>query len=582
MEESSLTVAPSVLDGDNYETWAVRMTVHLQALDVWEAVEENYEVPPLGANPTFAAVSPSIFIKIMKIDLAAEIWEYLKEEYKGDERIKNMQVMNLIREFEMKKMRESDAVKDYATQLLSIADKVRLLGKEFSNEKIVQKILVTLPEKYEATISSLENSKDLSTISLTELLHSLEAVEQRRLMRQGDIAEGAFQARMHKNAGHKNGKVNNNKSCGNNQKNGVFPPCPHCKKTNHSPQKCWWRPDVKCNKCGKQGHVERICKNQQQEETSAAVDYCQEEQLFAATCFANKSTSKSWLVDSGCTNHMTNNQDLFRELDRTIISKVRIGNGEYIPVKGKGTVAIESQTGLKLIYDVLFVPDIDQNLLSVGQLVEKEFKVYFEDRNCIIKDAEGKEVFNIKMKGKSFTLNLLEDEHTAILQQDSTTMFWDRRVEHFHHDDVLYMKKNQIAEGLPDLEKDLPICATCQYGKQTKLPFPKKISWTATQKLQLVHTDVGGSQKMPSLKWNANNVHQLTAPYNPQQNGMTRCLLHEKYLPKKFWAKIASRTVYFLNILPTKVLKKQTPFEVWFECLRTRLGVCIYEVKEEC
>ncbi|KAL6314090.1 hypothetical protein AAG906_011825 [Vitis piasezkii] len=412
MEESSLTVAPSILDGDNYETWAVRMTVHLQALDVWEAVEENYEVPPLGANPTvaqmklhkerkirkakvkaclFAAVSPSIFIKIMKIDSAVEIWEYLKEEYKEDEKSRTC---------------------------------------EFSNEKIVQKILVTLPENYEAIISSLENSKDLSTISLTELLHSLEAVEQRRLMRQGDTTEGAFQARMQKNAGHKNGKVNNNKSCGNNQKNGVFPPYPHCKKTNHSPQKCWWRPDVKCNKCGKQGHVERICKNQQQEETSAA----------------------------------------------NTISKVRIGNGEHIPVKGKEMVAIESQTSLKLIYDVLFVPDIDQNLLSVGQLVEIEFKVYFEDRNCIIKDAEGKEVFNIKMKGKSFALNLLEDEHTDILQQDSTTMFWDRRVEHFHHDDVLYMKKNQIAEGLPDLEKDLPICATCQYGKQTKLPFPKKIS----------------------------------------------------------------------------------------------------------
>ncbi|RVW90803.1 hypothetical protein CK203_028478 [Vitis vinifera] len=199
----------------------------------------------------------------MKIDSAAEIWEYLKEEYKEDERIKNMQVMNLIREFEMKKMRESDAVKDYAAQLLSIADKVRLLGKEFSNEKIVQKILVTLPEKYEVTISSLENSKDLSTISLTKLLHSLEAMEQRRLMRQGDTVEGAFQAIMQKNAGHKNGKINNNKPCSNNQKNGVFPPCPHCKKTNHSPQKCWWRPDVKCNKCGKQGHVERICKNQQ-------------------------------------------------------------------------------------------------------------------------------------------------------------------------------------------------------------------------------------------------------------------------------------------------------------------------------
>ena len=48
----------------------------------------------------FAAISPSILIKIMKIDSATEIWEYLKEEYKGDERIKNMQVMNLIREFQ--------------------------------------------------------------------------------------------------------------------------------------------------------------------------------------------------------------------------------------------------------------------------------------------------------------------------------------------------------------------------------------------------------------------------------------------------------------------------------------------------
>ncbi|RVW45953.1 hypothetical protein CK203_068551 [Vitis vinifera] len=169
MEKSSLTTAPSILDGDNYETWDVRMTVHLQALDVWEAVEENYEVPLLGANPTVAQMKLHKERKTRKAKTKACLFvvEYLKEEYKRDERIKNMQVMNLIREFEMKKMKESDVVKDYAAQLLSIADKVRLLGKEFSNEKIVQKILVILLKKYEATISSLENSKDLSTISLT-------------------------------------------------------------------------------------------------------------------------------------------------------------------------------------------------------------------------------------------------------------------------------------------------------------------------------------------------------------------------------------------------------------------------------
>ncbi|RVW22681.1 putative mitochondrial protein [Vitis vinifera] len=132
---------------------------------------------------------------------------------------------------------------------------------------------------------------------------------------------------------------------------------------------------------------------------------------------------------------MKNDQDLFRELGRTTVSKVRIGNGEYIPMKGKGTIAIESQTGIAL----------------------------------------------------------------------SRMLKTKRRLGHFHHDAVLYMKKNQIAEGLPDLEKDLPICATCQYGKQTKLPFPKKTSWRATQKLQLVHIDVGGPQKTPSLK-GRNNV----------------------------------------------------------------------------
>ena len=94
MEKSSLTTAPSILDGDNYETWDVRMTIHLQALDVWEAVEENYEVPLLEANPIvaqmklhkerktgkakakaclFVVVSPSILIKIMKIGSTAKI-----------------------------------------------------------------------------------------------------------------------------------------------------------------------------------------------------------------------------------------------------------------------------------------------------------------------------------------------------------------------------------------------------------------------------------------------------------------------------------------------------------------------------
>ena len=75
---------------------------------------------------------------------------------------------------------------------------------------------------------------------------------------------------------------------------------------------------------------------------------------------------------------MTNNQTLFTEIDKTLISKVKIENCEFISVKGKGTVVIESLTGLKHITDVLYAPDIDQNLLSVGQLVEKASKLFLK------------------------------------------------------------------------------------------------------------------------------------------------------------------------------------------------------------
>ena len=63
---------------------------------------------------------------------------------------------------------------------------------------------------------------------------------------------------------------------------------------------------------------------------------------------------------------MTHDKDLFRELRSTNMSKVRIGNGHYIAVEGNGTVAISSCSGTKLIFDVLYVPQIDQKFLSVG------------------------------------------------------------------------------------------------------------------------------------------------------------------------------------------------------------------------
>ena len=85
----------------------------------------------------------------------------------------------------------------------------------------------------------------------------------------------------------------------------------------------------------------------------------QEEKLFTATCYKVNSNVGSWLVDSGCTHHMTSNVAIFKELDKGYASKVKVGNGQYVDVKGKGTVAVETQSGTKIIPEVLYVPDID-------------------------------------------------------------------------------------------------------------------------------------------------------------------------------------------------------------------------------
>ncbi|XP_022974378.1 uncharacterized protein LOC111473034 [Cucurbita maxima] len=211
----------------------------------------------------------------MSLKIEKEIWDYLKAEYEGDERIRGMKVMNLIRDFELQKMKESELVKECSNRFLSIANKVKLLGSMLNDSRIIEKLLVTIPEKFEATITTLENTKDLSKISLTVLLNVLQAQEQRRSMRQDGVIEGAL-------------------------------PVKH------------------------QDHIrigERV--------DAHIVDQEEEDQLFVVPCFSGKESSESWLIDSGCTNHMTYNKEFFEELRDIEVKRVRIDNGEHLEVSEK-------------------------------------------------------------------------------------------------------------------------------------------------------------------------------------------------------------------------------------------------------
>jgi len=131
-------------------------------------------------------------------------------------------------------------------------------------------------------------------------------------------------------------------------------------------------------------------------------------------------------------------------------------------------------------------------------------------------------------------------------------------------------------KGLTKLEKDSPTCDACQYEKLSRFPFNKarheephksynwytqmlKDQWTRLFKWQCRHSTSINNTIYPSVEWCCGERKK-----NKKVIEMTRWLLHDKGLPKKFWAKAVNIIIFLLNRLPTKALQTMTPFR---ECL---------------
>ncbi|XP_077242627.1 uncharacterized protein LOC143883158 [Tasmannia lanceolata] len=75
--------------------------------------------------------------------------------------------------------------------------------------------------------------------------------------------------------------------------------------------------------------------------------------------------------DSGCSNHMTGNKDYFLEIDETIKLRVRMCDNNHVNAHGIGPIVISTMVGKKQIQDVMYVPGLAQNLLSLGKLIKR-------------------------------------------------------------------------------------------------------------------------------------------------------------------------------------------------------------------
>ena len=91
-------------------------------------------------------------------------------------------------------MKEDEQIKDFSSKLMDVVNQIRLYGEELPHFKVVEKIMISVPQRFKAKISAIEESCDMLRLSIADLISKLEAQEQRVSMRDEKIAEGALVA----------------------------------------------------------------------------------------------------------------------------------------------------------------------------------------------------------------------------------------------------------------------------------------------------------------------------------------------------------------------------------------------------
>jgi hypothetical protein len=203
---------------------------------------------------------------------------------------------------------------------------------------------------------------------------------------------------------------------------------------------------------------------------------------------------------------MTGNGELLSNIDSSISSNITLGNDYLVKVQGRGTVPILTKRNVnKDISNVYHVPDLKHNLLSVGQLIEKGYKVLFEGTSCKIYDRKPsrKLISEIYMTpNRMFPLTLrtanLSQPYAQNASTMNETMVWRTRFGHLPFQSLRLLQKNSMVKGLPIFKEQIPPCESCILGKHKRTSFPHS-SNQAKQHLELLHTHLCGSMKTESI-----------------------------------------------------------------------------------
>ena len=106
-----------------------------------------------------------------------EAWTILQTTYEGTKVVKDSKLQRLTNSFEEIKMEEDESFDEFSAKLKDIVNLAFNLGETIPKPKIVRKVLRSLPERFHAKITTIEESKDIDKIHLIELVGNLQTYE---------------------------------------------------------------------------------------------------------------------------------------------------------------------------------------------------------------------------------------------------------------------------------------------------------------------------------------------------------------------------------------------------------------------
>ncbi|XP_058771674.1 uncharacterized protein LOC131645034 [Vicia villosa] len=324
----------------------------------------------------------------MRAKTSKEAWSILQQEFEGDSKVRAVKLQYLKRDYENERRKENESLNEYFNRLSELVNQMKSHGDTIEDRRIVDKILISLIARFDPMVGVIEETKDLSTLTVQGLVGSLRSYEQRMLRHFEKSIKSAFQSKLNiqpnngKNKpqiqtrgrgrnsrgrfGRGRGRGRNSRGRSERDANGgrwneaSNKWCKICNSGTYDEKDCWNKGKPQCHNCKRFEHLEKDCRLANQQHASYAEGESGEGKLFFACQKALHEEGKNvWYLESGRSNHMIGQKEAFINMDSSFGSKVKLGNGEHDKVKGKGSIGVTTKQGSKVIHDTLYVSELD-------------------------------------------------------------------------------------------------------------------------------------------------------------------------------------------------------------------------------